>query len=606
MKTQKTYHFFDFFQSLIRPFIPERISDDSRMPYAALMVGLMIGLSLGVLGAIIFTIEGFLLVAFVSVMIAIFHLVMMCFLRRVNETRISLMTEITVFVIISQQVGYVHLFGLRPQFQSYILLAAALLIIGTRSSFKFRLIGSLSSVSVLIVVSELFESVKGIYALSESTMDFFHSFNYSLVNVAFFFVFLYFYSWIEMSLKETKLRNLETLRLAEIRARFLATMAHELRTPLNGISGITEMMLEAKAATDDTKDIKTIYDASMVMASIIDDLLEFSKIDSGNSTAAMIQYHLYDVLKDVILLTTTKHRAKIIDVIVDIDPMTPSHLVGDPLKLRQVLVNLLDNAFKYTFEGSVSFQVSYALVDRRGYLSMIVSDTGIGIKKELQPYVFDVYTRMDLRRKAIEGLGLGLAITKRYVDMMEGTITMESTYGKGSSFVVQIPSKQVDEAVIGELKYRLDKGLYAPKETMFRTSMAALNKQIGDINVLVVDDNRMNIRIIESFLSVLGARTRIALSGEEAIQLMREHADIDLLMTDVHLSDMDFKTYINKIKRTLEDQNPIPIILMTGDSSIYDEDWDEGFIPDAIMIKPLSLERTRRIVLSVLTDQKQT
>lgn len=600
MKTKKSLNWITFIQQEFGSLIPKRISEDYRMPYAALMIALFFGFLLQLIAIMTFLGEGVYAIAFVNMGFVIYYCSMLLVIRKVKEQHLALITEITATLIVIHEMGHVHLFGLEPQFHAYIMLASALLIIGTTSSFRFRLIVSLMGVSLLILVNEVFEDVPPFVVLSDRTINFFKSFNYSSVIILFFLVFIYFYRWIEISLKEIRINNLEAVRLAEIRARFLATMAHELRTPLNGITGISELMLERRLKESEAKDVRTIHEASISMAAIIDELLEFSRIDSGKQEAAYIQYQLYDVLKDAIMLTTTKHRSKMFDILVDIDPKTPANMLGDPLKLRQILVNLLDNAMKYTFEGAVSIRVFHTNTNGSSELTCIIKDTGIGIKKDVQPYIFDVYTHMNMRRKDIEGIGLGLAITKRYVEMLKGTLTMESVYGKGSTFVVTIPGEMVGDLKIGELHFSRVKGLNTWQELPKEKETNRLPESIGEINVLVVDDNTLNLRIVDSFLSVLGAQAYTVDRAEEALEVLRHRADIDLIMTDIHVKDMNINDYLRRIREIVSQSKPIPLIAMTGDSTVYDSDWQNELQADAMMIKPLSMDRVKRTILAVL------
>jgi signal transduction histidine kinase len=590
------------YRNFIRKIIPGKIKDDAKVPFVALLAALVFGLAVSLTCTLFFIAEGLVGISLVNVGLMMYFALALHLLYRIPSSRISVLTEITCAIVILVEVFQTFVFGLEAQFQTYIMLAAALVVVGTTSPFFFRVFAALAGVAVMVFVTEVFAQTEPVIDLSPQTLRFFKSFNYSLVNVSFFVIFIAFFTWIDMNLRETKLRNIEAIRLAEMRARMLATMAHELRTPLNGMTGMTEIMLRNPDADVSRIDLRTIHDASRSMSSIIDELLEFSKIDSGRTTLSNVPYTLFDVLRDTLVLTTTTHRAKRLDVVVDIDPMTPAQWEGDPLKLRQILINLVDNAMKYTFEGTVSLQVSVREEDFKDTLTFVVTDTGIGIKKEIQPQIFDIFARMDMRRKQVDGLGLGLAITKRYVDAMGGTLTMESVYGKGSTFIVRLPGRRIGDDVIGPVVHSHKSGLMRNREHVPEDRTTIHPEPLKDMTVLIVEDNHLSLRVIESFVKTLGATAKAVTTAHDALSILSEGDVIDMVITDFNLVGIDGDAYLESIGKTMGSGPKIPVIVMTGDSTLHDRQFPDGLEPDAVMTKPLSLERTRRTVMSVMTN----
>jgi signal transduction histidine kinase len=600
MAAVRTYRMVEKYRNFIRRIIPDKIKDDARVPFVALLAALVFGLAVSLTCTFFFIYEGLVGISLVNVGLMMYFALALHLLYRIPSSRISVLTEITCATVILVEVFHTFVFGLEAQFQTYIMLAAALVVVGTTSPFLFRVFAALTGVAVMVFVTEVFAQAEPDIVLSPQILRFLQSFNYSLVNVSFFVIFIAFFTWIDMNLRETKLRNIEAIRLAEMRARMLATMAHELRTPLNGMTGMTEIMLRNPDADVSRSDLRTIHDASRSMASIIDELLEFSKIDSGRTTLSNVTYTLFDVLRDTLNLTTTKHRTKRLDVVVDIDPTTPAQWVGDPLKVRQILINLVDNAMKYTFEGTVTLKVHAVSESSRDILTFVVIDTGIGIRKDIQSQIFDIYARMDMKHKQIDGLGLGLAITKRYVDAMGGTLTMESVYGKGSTFIVSLPGRTVGDDVIGHVVHSHRNGLVRNHAHMPEDREIVHTEPLKDMTVLIVEDNQLGLRVVESFVKTLGATAKAVTTVHEALVILSQGDAIDMVITDFNLADMQAERYLESIRTAMASGPDIPVIVMTGDSALHDHPFPNGLEPDAVMTKPLSLERMRRTVMAVM------
>ncbi|MBQ7954506.1 MAG: response regulator [Lachnospiraceae bacterium] len=236
---------------------------------------------------------------------------------------------------------------------------------------------------------------------------------------------------------------------------FLANMSHEIRTPMNSIMGMCELILNEEISDEVRENSNNIYISGKNLLGIINDLLDFSKIESGKMDLIEEPYQLSSLLNDVINMAVARKGDKAIEFMVDCDPNIPDKLYGDELRIRQVLINLLTNAIKFTREGGVLFKISARREEYGVNLCFVVQDSGIGIKEENLYKIFQSFSQVDTKKnRAIEGTGLGLAISKRLVNKMGGFIKVESEYGEGTEFTVVIPQKVVEEKVIIEVKER--------------------------------------------------------------------------------------------------------------------------------------------------------
>lgn len=295
----------------------------------------------------------------------------------------------------------------------------------------------------------------------------------------------------------TRKKTIRAIQANKMKSTFLANMSHEIRTPINAIMGMNEMVLRK---TDD-HEIKeyavNIRDASQTLLNIVNQVLDFSKIESGKLEITEGEYDTALLLNDVIKLIEEKAKQKNIELILDISEKLPSGLYGDNVRIHQILVNILNNAVKYTNEGRVTFLVDgvYDENDLSEFkLKICVKDTGIGIKESDMERIFKDFERLDWKKnRNVEGTGLGLAITKRLVELMDGNLSVESTYGIGSSFTIIIPQKIFDKTPVGNLSERYHE--YIEGQSEYNQSYTAPMAKI-----LVVDDNDMNLLVVEKLL----------------------------------------------------------------------------------------------------------
>ncbi|MBQ5851644.1 MAG: response regulator [Lachnospiraceae bacterium] len=273
---------------------------------------------------------------------------------------------------------------------------------------------------------------------------------------------------ILMQYQIVKYRNMQAYLLYQAesanrsKSEFLANMSHEIRTPMNSIMGMCELILSDDISDEVRENGNNIYIAGKNLLGIINDLLDFSKIESGKMDIMEEPYQISSLLNDVINMANARKGDKDIEFMVDCDPNIPDHLKGDEMKIRQVVINLLTNAIKFTREGGVLLKVSAREESYGVNLCFSVKDSGIGIKEENLPKIFQSFHQVDTKKnRAIEGTGLGLAISKRLVSMMGGFIKVESEYGVGTEFTVVIPQKVVDSKPIIEVKEKQKVNLLA-------------------------------------------------------------------------------------------------------------------------------------------------
>ena len=274
-------------------------------------------------------------------------------------------------------------------------------------------------------------------------------------------------------LQIVEIKKKEAVAASQTKADFLASMSHEIRTPMNAIVGMTEMILRDDINPGVRENARNIKSAGNALLAIVNDILDFSKIESGKMEIINVRYQLTSVINDIINIISVRMVDKNLDLVVNIDPMIPSELVGDEIRIRQILLNLLNNAVKFTSEGHITLQVAYKPVSNdMCLLHFDVSDTGMGIRPEDKDRLFNSFQRLDTRQnRAVEGTGLGLSICKRLMDLMGGTISVESEYGKGSTFSFELHqyiARQKPMASV--LENKKEHVMYFDEKEIFRES----------------------------------------------------------------------------------------------------------------------------------------
>ena len=387
------------------------------------------------------------------------------------------------------------------------------------------------------------------------------------------------------------------------KADFLANVSHEIRTPLNAIIGLGELELAKKLPKETIINLEKMNSSGMSLLSIINNLLDISKIESGRFELIPVDYQTASFINDTVSLNMVRIGSKPITFQLDIDENLPRGLFGDELRFKQVLNNLLSNAFKYTKEGIVWLKIKsesaeaepHSLDGENAKINLICSieDTGIGIKNEDIEKLFSAYNQVDTKsNRTIEGTGLGLSITKNLVELMGGTISLKSEYGKGSAFTVIIPQDVSDPNPIGgDLAERITKfQFYAERRSRKRRILTPMPYA----NVLVVDDVSTNLDVAKGMMLPYGFNIECATSGKEAIRLIREEKTIyDAVFMDHMMPGMDGLEAVKIIRNDISSDyaRKVPIIALTANAILGNDRLflDNGF--QDYLTKPIDMSK---------------
>jgi len=354
--------------------------------------------------------------------------------------------------------------------------------------------------------------------------------------------------------RETALKT-EAKAAEKAKGEFLATMSHEIRTPLTGIVGFSDMLLDDDLSPDSRDKVFKVKDASRALLTIINDILDMSKIEAGKLEIEHIDFHLHNLIDSSVNLFRDKRAgssAKPLPVFQHLSDDFPKGIKGDPTRLRQVLLNLIGNAVKFTEAGSVSLEGSVTTgEDGRPYLLIRVTDTGIGIKRETLDDLFSAFTQADATiTRRFEGTGLGLSICKRLVELMGGEIGAESVFGEGSTFWFTVPYVEPTGPLVDPAA-----------EENGATSLVATRP----LKILVAEDNKVNQQIVAAILGMFGHSANMVGNGREAIAAVQE-GGYDLVLMDVRMPEMSGPDATQAIRRLDGDVSRIPIIALTADA----------------------------------------
>ncbi len=390
--------------------------------------------------------------------------------------------------------------------------------------------------------------------------------------------------------EELERANEELVRASRLKSEFLANMSHEIRTPMNGVLGMTELLLEMELTKEQRECVEIIHRSGETLLTILNDILDFSKIEAGRLELENIDFNLQETIEDVITLFAPRAAAKQLELICFIEERA-LEVQGDPHRLRQVLSNLVGNAIKFTERGEVVVEAELERLDkRRAHWRISVRDTGIGIPPDRLSHLFQPFTQLDgSTTRRYGGTGLGLAISKQLVEMMGGTIGVESEVGKGSTFTVRIPFRLSSQRKLNGDERR------------------AL---LQDVHVLIVDDNEANREILRRQTQGWGMVPTLARSGDEALELMRAAArqghPFELAILDMMMPEMDGIMLAREIKQdpSLADT---PLILLS--SYLFTRE-DHRVMDDtlfaAVLSKPTRQSYLFNTLVSVLQEVRFT
>jgi signal transduction histidine kinase/CheY-like chemotaxis protein len=382
----------------------------------------------------------------------------------------------------------------------------------------------------------------------------------------------------------------------QAKADFLANVSHEIRTPLNAIIGLGELELGKDLEKETYSNLEKIHSSGKVLLSIINDLLDISKIESGRFDLIPVNYETASLINDTVNLNIVRIGSKPIVFNLQIDENVPSMLHGDEIRIRQILNNLLSNAFKYTKEGKVTLHIRTEGAQGEGpekktCLVCEVKDTGIGIRQEDIGKLFSVYNQIDTRsNRHIEGTGLGLSISKNLVEMMDGSITVESLYGMGSVFTVRMKQGVVSENPIGkQTRENLESFSFSAKKRE-RRQHNRINMPYA--RVLVVDDVVTNLDVAKGMMLPYGMTIDCVDSGKDAIRLIREGAAVyDAVFMDHMMPEMDGLEAVRIIRHEIGTgyAKTVPIIALTANAIIGNDKMflENGF--QDFLTKPIDM-----------------
>ena len=369
---------------------------------------------------------------------------------------------------------------------------------------------------------------------------------------------------------------------------FLSSMSHEIRTPLNAIVGFSNMLLDDKSLPDSAKDeVNDIVMASDNLLEIVNGILDISKIEAGKLEIVNNEYDFNKVTTELIALTRGRLGDKPIELITKIDASIPQVLYGDASRLKQICVNILTNAVKYTKEGSITFIINSVVKNNVCRLIISVEDTGIGIKQENLNKLFNKFERLDLKDNVtIEGTGLGLAITKKLVDMMHGKIVVQSVFGKGSKFTVSI-----DQRIVKNPTIKVE-AINATHEKI----------EVKNKTVLVVDDNKINLKVAERLLQTYGVLVECVESGFICIDNLKSGKKYDLILMDDMMPRMSGVETLQKIKVEIPEFD-IPVIALTANAltGMREKYLADGF--NDYLAKPINKDELNRVINEYLNKE---
>jgi signal transduction histidine kinase/DNA-binding response OmpR family regulator/PAS domain-containing protein len=388
------------------------------------------------------------------------------------------------------------------------------------------------------------------------------------------------------------------------KSNFLAKMSHEIRTPMNAILGITEIQLQNEGLSPDMQEaLGRIYNSGYLLLGIINDMLDLSKIEAGKLELMPVDYDVPSLINDTVYLNVMRFDSKPILFDLQIDENIPTTLFGDELRIKQILNNLLSNAFKYTDSGKVSLSINSERSDEEGKITLVfcVRDTGQGMTAEQLDKLFDEYTRFNLEaNRTTEGAGLGMNIARLLIELMNGIITVESEHGKGSVFTVRLPQGIAGTEVLGKamvenlLQFRLG------RMSQMKKAPQVIREHMPYGKVLIVDDVETNLYVAKGLMFPYGLSIDTASSGFEAIKKVKSGEVYDIIFMDHFMPKMDGIEAAQFI-RSLGYTQPIVALTanaLTGQAEMFLTNGFDGYIS-----KPIDIHQLNAVLNKLVRDK---
>ena len=418
-----------------------------------------------------------------------------------------------------------------------------------------------------------------------------------------------FQSSIYRSANRTAQRQKQEIEeLNRAQNRFFSSMSHEIRTPINTIIGLNEMILRETVSDEVAADAGNIQAASKMLLALINDILDMSKMESGKMDIVPVSYDVGAMLSDIVNMIWVRAKEKGLEFHIDVDQKMPSQLLGDEVRIKQVLINVLNNAVKYTSEGTVTLSIQCRRQERgRARIVYSVADTGMGIKKENIPHLFNAFKRVDEEKnRYIEGTGLGLSIVKQLVDLMGGDISVNSVYTKGTTFIITIPQEIISEEEIGDIDIEASHAMNARK--YYKKSFEAPRARI-----LIVDDNEVNLMVEEKLLRDTKVQTDTACSGADCLQKTL-HNRYDVILMDHLMPEMDGIECLHEIRMQAGGLNQeTPVVILTANAGgenqrLYKQEGFDGYLSKPVTGGQLEAELLKHLPGEIVTlaDRKDS
>ena len=398
--------------------------------------------------------------------------------------------------------------------------------------------------------------------------------------------------------EELKIAKKEAEEADRAKTAFLSKMSHEIRTPMNAIMGFSETLLKDDKLTTKVlkEDVKNIYKAGDDLLEIINNILNLSRLESGKEKLENAEYFIGDIVFELNSFIYSKIDKKKVNFIVEVDKDIPSKLLGDKVKIYNVLSNILDNSVTFTPKGEIKLAIRCQIDDNVAHLLFEISDTGFGIKEEDFDKVFNSFSMTEATEDDYNGIGLGLVISNKLVNMMNGKISFDSQYGVGTKFYVKIDQQVLDKTEVGDI--------FKKEKMTQRVSKKDFYFDCSKYRVLIVDDNKLNIKVVTRLLEPYNIKYDIAEGGKGCITAIKSGKKYDLILLDHMMPDLDGIETIRILKKMSEIKLP-PVIAMTANvvTEFREKYIKEGF--DDYISKPIDIKKLNKLLKKYFIKSKR-